>query len=158
MGEEQPNEGTGSAWAGSGDAVPPAPYAGVPWAVRVRIARRPADTGNGERTGRAQQGLRRSLWRLVDGARRTAAGLWEKEPVRSPATRVRDPAAVLRSIVEPVDGIDLSTIEVLAEEEGLDRETARRTLERLQQDGSVRSERGPDGEEVFAWTDLGAPR
>lgn len=47
--------------------------------------------------------------------------------------------------------MDRSTVELLAEEEGLARDLVDRTLARLCSDGSVRYERGPDGEEVFAW-------
>ncbi len=45
-------------------------------------------------------------------------------------------------------------VELLAEEEGVDRATVRATLERLCRDGMLRAERGPDGEEAYAWAHL----
>ncbi len=85
-------------------------------------------------------GPRRSRWR--------AWFLRERKPVLREA---RDPVAVIRGIIEPCDGIDRPTLELLADEEGLGRDLVDRTLARLRTDGTLRYERGPDGEEVFAW-------
>jgi len=63
-----------------------------------------------------------------------------------------DPVAVLREVIEPSDGVDRGLVEMLAEERGVPSEVVRSTLERLKADGTVRSGRGSDGEEVLAWT------
>ncbi len=72
--------------------------------------------------------------------------------VRIPRS-VRDPVGVLRRIIEPSDGVDRSLVEMLAEEEGVSRTVVGVTLERLRRDGTLRAERGADGEEVLAWSD-----
>ncbi len=74
--------------------------------------------------------------------------LWRR--VRLPRG-TRDPVAVLRRIIEPSDGVERSVVEMLAEEEGVGRALVAATLDRLRRDGSLRAERGPDGEEVLAW-------
>ena len=73
---------------------------------------------------------------------------------RTPATALppSDPVAVLREVIEPSDGVDRGLVEMLAEERGVALEVVRSTLERLKADGTVRSGRGSDGEEVLAWT------
>lgn len=48
-------------------------------------------------------------------------------------------------------------VEQLAEDEGVDRATVQRTIARLRAEGAIRSERGADGEEVYAWSNLSAP-
>ncbi len=63
-----------------------------------------------------------------------------------------DPVAVLREVIEASDGVDRGLVEMLAQERGVPLETVRSTLERLKADGSVRSGRGSDGEEVLAWS------
>ncbi len=64
-----------------------------------------------------------------------------------------DPAAVIRGIVEPAEGAERATVELLAEEAGVPAEEVRATIDRLIADGSLRSETGSDGEEVLAWSD-----
>lgn len=85
--------------------------------------------------------------------RRAAEGdpvrLWRRIRVTAPG---RDPAAVLRTIIEECDGVERSVVEMLAEEEGIDRQTVGTTLERLRRTGALRAERGADGEEVLAWS------
>jgi hypothetical protein len=68
-----------------------------------------------------------------------------------------DPVPILRRILEPADGADRSTVELMAEEEGIPLETVRATVDRLISEGSIRSESGPDGEEVLAWSDPDRP-
>lgn len=63
-----------------------------------------------------------------------------------------DPVAVVRRIIEPADGVDRATVELLAEEAGLPLPAIRATLGRLVSEGRLRSETGTDGEEVFAWS------
>ncbi len=65
-----------------------------------------------------------------------------------------DPGPVLRSIIIASDGVELSTVELLAEEQGVDAAAVSATLDRWRRDGTVRYERGPDGEEVLAWSNL----
>lgn len=62
-----------------------------------------------------------------------------------------DTAAVLRRLIEPVDGVDRATVELLAAEEGAAPEEVRRTLDRLIEERRVRAGRGSDGEEILAW-------
>lgn len=62
-----------------------------------------------------------------------------------------DPVAVLREVIAPADGVDLGLVELLAEEQGVPREVVHTTLARLKAEGTVRSGRGADGEEVLAW-------
>lgn len=62
-----------------------------------------------------------------------------------------DPVTVLREVIEASDGVDRGLVEMLAEERGVPIEVVRTTLERLKDEGSVRSGRGADGEEVLAW-------
>jgi hypothetical protein len=68
-----------------------------------------------------------------------------------------DPTEVLRHLIEPSDGVDRATVELLAEEAGVPFESARLTLDRLIVQGRVRSEAGADGEEVLAWAPPEAP-
>jgi len=63
-----------------------------------------------------------------------------------------DPISTLRAIIEPADGADRATVELLAEEQGVPFETVRAAIDRLVDDGTIRSERGSDGEEVLAWS------
>lgn len=72
----------------------------------------------------------------------------------SPPPEPPDPVAVLREVIEPSDGVDRALVEMLAEERGLAPEVIGRTLERLKEEGTVRSDVGPDGEESLTW---GAP-
>ncbi len=68
-----------------------------------------------------------------------------------------DPVAVLRRIIEPSDGADRGTVELLAEEAGIPLEDVRATIDRLIADRTLRSETDPDGEDVLSWSDPRAP-
>ena len=84
-----------------------------------------------------------------------AGGWWYRRRRRAagvPAPPPPDPVAVLRQIIEPADGVDRATVELLAEEAGLSLPTVRATLGRLVAEGRLRSETGSDGEEVYAWS------
>jgi len=73
---------------------------------------------------------------------------------RRPSGRPPEPpdvTRILRGILEPADGADRGVVELLAEEQGVPAETARRTLDRLIAEGTIRAERGGDGEEILAW-------
>lgn len=72
------------------------------------------------------------------------------EPESGP---VPDPVAVVRRIVEPAEGAERSTVELLAEEEGVPMAVAHATIDRLIADGTLRAETGDDGEEVLAWSE-----
>ena len=63
-----------------------------------------------------------------------------------------DPVAVLKQIIEPADGAERFTVELLAEEAGVPLPVVRSTIDRLVADGTVRSESGADGEEVLSWS------
>lgn len=63
-----------------------------------------------------------------------------------------DPVAVIRGIVEPAEGAERSSVEILAEEEGVPAAVARATIDRLIDSGTLRAETGDDGEEVLAWS------
>lgn len=73
------------------------------------------------------------------------------------STPAPDPRSVVRRILEPADGADRATVELLAEEEGVPLSLARETIDRLVAEGLVRSDTGSDGEEVLAWSDDGRP-
>lgn len=96
----------------------------------------------------------------VDGPRvhgsRVARNWWGwLLPRRTPSPAPRpDPVPIVRSIIAACDGVDRSTVELLAEERGVDAASVSRTLERMRRDGSLRYERGTDGEEVLAWSRL----
>jgi hypothetical protein len=70
------------------------------------------------------------------------------EPVPS-----AEPIPVLRRILEPAEGADRATVELMAEEAGIPLDVVRATIDRLVSEGSIRSESGPEGEEVLAWSD-----
>ena len=72
-----------------------------------------------------------------------------RERAVSPAP---DPVAVLRRIIEPADGAERFTVELLAEEAGLSLEQIRSTINRLVSEGKIHSENGADGEEVLSWS------
>jgi hypothetical protein len=71
-----------------------------------------------------------------------------------PAPPRIDPVEVIRGIVEPAEGAERSTVELLAEEAGISEEEARSTIDRLIAEGTLRAETGDDGEEVLAWSVL----
>jgi len=68
-----------------------------------------------------------------------------------------DPTAVLRRILEPADGADRSTVELLAEEAGIPLAEVRATIDRLVESGAIRSETSTEGEEVLAWSGEAPP-
>jgi PKD domain len=68
-----------------------------------------------------------------------------------------DPTPVLRAILSPADGAERTTVELLAEQEGVPLGTARSALDRLIAEGVVRSEIDPDGIEVLSWVREAAP-
>jgi hypothetical protein len=68
-----------------------------------------------------------------------------------------DPVEVLREIIEPSDGADRATVELLAEEAGVALDLARATLDRLIADGTVLRETDPDGGEAVSWANLSSP-
>ena len=67
------------------------------------------------------------------------------------ATPGPDPRDVVRRILEPADGADRATVELLAEEEGLSLGVVRETIDRLVAEGVVHADSGTDGEEVLSW-------
>ena len=77
---------------------------------------------------------------------------WRRRRGRPGPSPSPDPEAVLERILEPADGADRSTVELLAEEAGVPIATARTTIDRLVTEGRIRSETSADGEEVLAWS------
>jgi len=69
-----------------------------------------------------------------------------------PASPGPDPVATLRRIIEPADGAERFTVELLAEEAGIPLTVVRSTIDRLVSEGTVHSESGADGEEVLSWS------
>lgn len=66
-----------------------------------------------------------------------------------------DPLAVLRSIVEPADGAERPTVELLADEAGLPLDEAHAAIDRLIADGTLRVEVDADGTELLSWAGRG---
>jgi len=98
--------------------------------------------------------LAAALLGLLGAGAAVVVGLRRRDRLRGRATpSTPDPVAVLREVIEPSDGVDRALVEMLAEERGLGPEVVRETLERLKADGRVRTGRGFDGEEVFAWVE-----
>jgi hypothetical protein len=75
---------------------------------------------------------------------------WRRSGSREKAPEI-DVVAALREIIAPADGADRAVVELLAEERGIPLPTVRSSIDRLIADGTIRAERGPDGEEVLAW-------
>ena len=63
-----------------------------------------------------------------------------------------DPVSTLQRIIEPAEGAERFTVELLAEEAGIPLTVVRSTIDRLVSEGRVRSESGADGEEVLSWS------
>lgn len=63
-----------------------------------------------------------------------------------------DPEVVLKRIIEPAEGAERFTVELLAEEAGVPLEVVRATIDRLVSQGTIRSDCGADGEEVLSWS------
>ncbi|MGP8077122.1 MAG: hypothetical protein ACLQD8_04785 [Thermoplasmata archaeon] len=78
---------------------------------------------------------------------------WRRSKPAGSAPAV-DPVEALRAIVAPADGADRAVVELLAEEQGIPLATVRSAIDRLIAEGTIRAERGPDGEEVLAWRTL----
>jgi hypothetical protein len=79
--------------------------------------------------------------------------LWRRRVRKKPAvTPGPDPAATLRRIIEPAEGAERFTVELLAEEAGIPLAVVRSTIDRLVSEGRIRSESGADGEEVLSWS------
>jgi PKD repeat protein len=85
------------------------------------------------------------------------AAVWarRRRPTAPPASV--DPTSVLRAILTPADGAERTSVELLAEEEGVPLETVRSTLDRLIEKGAVRSETDADGVEVLSWAREATP-
>jgi len=66
-----------------------------------------------------------------------------------------DTEAILREILQPADGAERFTVELLAEQRGVALEKVRSTINRLVANGTIRSESGADGEEVLSWSGSG---
>jgi len=63
-----------------------------------------------------------------------------------------DPVATLKQIIEPADGAERFTVELLAEEAGIALTDVRSTIDRLIAEKRIRSDSGADGEEVLSWS------
>jgi hypothetical protein len=70
-----------------------------------------------------------------------------------PPTPTVDASEVLRRLVTAGDGIERGSLELLAEDAGLSLSQVRATIDRLAQDGVLRTELGVDGEELLTWVD-----
>jgi len=63
-----------------------------------------------------------------------------------------DPEETLKRIIEPAEGAERFTVELLAEEAGISLAVVRSTIDRLVSAGRIHSESGADGEEVLSWS------
>jgi hypothetical protein len=63
-----------------------------------------------------------------------------------------DPVATLKKIIEPADGAERFTVELMAEEAGIPLAEVRSTIDRLIGEKTIHSESGADGEEVLSWS------
>ncbi|MFY9716934.1 MAG: hypothetical protein WAK40_03240 [Thermoplasmata archaeon] len=79
---------------------------------------------------------------------------WKRRSARPGPTPGVDATETLRAIIAPADGADRAVVELLAEEQGIPIATVRQTLDRLIAEGTIRAERGGDGEEILAWRPL----
>ncbi len=77
---------------------------------------------------------------------------WWRRRARTAPVEVPDAVATLKRIIDPADGADRAVVELVAEEDGIPLGVVRETLDRLIREGTVRAERGHDGEEVLAWS------
>ena len=79
--------------------------------------------------------------------------LWRRR-VRNRSSKAPEPdaEAILREILQPADGAERFTVELLAEQRGVAFEKVRATINRLIAKGTIRSESGADGEEVLSWS------
>ena len=82
-----------------------------------------------------------------------AFSLWRRHlRSRSPPPPPVDAREVLRGIIEPAEGADRATVELLADEAGVPIELAAATIDRLKADGTLRSEIDSEGGEILAWS------
>jgi hypothetical protein len=87
-----------------------------------------------------------------------AVGLYLRRRRSRPAPAVPpDPVTVLRRIIEPADGADRTTVELLAEEAGIPLAVVRSTIDRLVREGTILSEGGIDEGEVVSWSATSPP-
>ena len=79
--------------------------------------------------------------------------LWRRR-VRSRSSKAPEPDAetILKEILQPADGAERFTVELLAEQRGVAFDKVRATIDRLIAKGTIRSESGADGEEVLSWS------
>ncbi|HTP54363.1 MAG TPA: hypothetical protein VML94_05325 [Thermoplasmata archaeon] len=77
-----------------------------------------------------------------------------RRAARTEAVPPLEPTEALRAIIAPADGADRAVVELLAEEQGIPIATVRQTIDRLIAAGTIRAERGADGEEILAWRPL----
>jgi hypothetical protein len=129
------------------DAAPPPSPAPGP---------RPGPNGTAPTAAETASAANAAIWGAVGIVALGAVGsvLWvlqRKRRSRRAAPAPPDPVAVLRGLIEPVDGADRGTIELLAEEAGVPMETVTATIDRLIADGRLRAERSEEGEESLTW-------
>jgi hypothetical protein len=87
------------------------------------------------------------------GGAATFVFLWRRHSRKTPrGVAGPDPEATLKHIIEPAEGAERFTVELLAEEAGIPLAIVRSTIDRLVSEGTVRSESGADGEEVLSWS------
>lgn len=91
---------------------------------------------------------------LVAGCAGTAFWMLRRDRGRKERRDVPgpDPVATLKQIIEPADGAERFTVELMAEEAGVPLADVRATIDRLVTEGRVHSESGADGEEVLSWS------
>jgi len=79
--------------------------------------------------------------------------LWKhRRKTPPPPLSPPDPVEVLRRIVEPAEGAERSSVELLAEEAGVPLSLVRTTIDRLVAEGVLHAETDENGEEVLAWS------
>ena len=86
------------------------------------------------------------------------SALWWRRRRRHPAPDHADPSPgveVIRRLLEGSEGTEAAALAVLAEEEGLTEAEVRSVVKRLEADGAVEIERGPEGSEVLRWVGAG---
>lgn len=126
---------------------PPAPPAQSPPPVAV-----PGPSNNSTASSTTDPILWALTAALATGAGGSLFFLRTRRSRRRPSpTPGPDPVATLRKIIEPADGAERFTVELLAEEAGVPLSLVRSTIDRLVSEGKVRSESGADGEEVLSW-------
>ena len=90
---------------------------------------------------------------MVVGTTGAGALFWRRHARRKAVARPGpNPEEELKRIIEPADGAERFTVELLAEEAGIPLSVVRTTIDRLVAEGRVHSESGADGEEVLSWT------